>query len=214
MYHVTIFKPGRRVFPTVISAISNIGIFQLVTYNFWGFFKSRSSNHQEYYFIWISHSMCSRLVFRRHFLSVQGRAYSTTTRVPLAYNLHNPPKESDLQNAPIIFMHGLFGSKKNNRSISKWAVLVSIDSDPVLTVNQSTSERPGETCLCSGECLFGYEVIGSFYLLLNRIFEIMGTHHTIPGTIIWLWRMMWKGSWRSISSVIQRWSATPCKSLW
>lgn len=41
-------------------------------------------------------------------------------RLTLAYNLHEPPKEKaqDVGN-PIIFMHGLFGSKKNNRSMSK-----------------------------------------------------------------------------------------------
>lgn len=47
------------------------------------------------------------------------RAYSTATKLTLAYDLHKPAKP--VSNAPgaIIFMHGLFGSKKNNRSISK-----------------------------------------------------------------------------------------------
>lgn len=57
------------------------------------------------------------------------RAYSTTTctlpnGIKLAYDLHEPPnpKEGSQHNAPpIIFMHGLFGSKKNNRSMSKYA---------------------------------------------------------------------------------------------
>lgn len=42
--------------------------------------------------------------------------------VPLAYDLHEPAKPaSDDPNrkSPILFMHGLFGSKKNNRSISR-----------------------------------------------------------------------------------------------
>lgn len=40
---------------------------------------------------------------------------------PLAYDLHEParPKTPDAKQAPIIFLHGLFGSKKNNRGISK-----------------------------------------------------------------------------------------------
>nr|CDP25521.1 Putative protein similar to YGR031W of Saccharomyces cerevisiae [Podospora anserina S mat+] len=45
--------------------------------------------------------------------------YST---VPLAYDLHEPAKPSvgnPNKNSPIVFMHGLFGSKKNNRTISK-----------------------------------------------------------------------------------------------
>jgi hypothetical protein len=58
------------------------------------------------------------------------RAFSTTTLsngITLAYDLHEPPKKADSglrslrDNAPpIIFIHGLFGSKKNNRSISKY----------------------------------------------------------------------------------------------
>ncbi|KAK4539991.1 hypothetical protein LTR36_009889 [Oleoguttula mirabilis] len=52
------------------------------------------------------------------------RPFSTTelpNGIKLAYDLHEPPdaKEGSSRNAPIIFMHGLFGSKKNNRSMSK-----------------------------------------------------------------------------------------------
>ncbi|KAI0810747.1 alpha beta hydrolase fold family [Xylaria sp. FL0064] len=50
------------------------------------------------------------------------RAYSTTSssRVQLVFDHHAPPKsDRDRQDSPIIFMHGLFGSKKNNRSVSK-----------------------------------------------------------------------------------------------
>ena len=40
--------------------------------------------------------------------------------VPLAYDLHEPAKPvADNKTNPIIIMHGLFGSKKNNRTISK-----------------------------------------------------------------------------------------------
>ncbi|UKZ57978.1 hypothetical protein TrVGV298_011839 [Trichoderma virens] len=39
---------------------------------------------------------------------------------PLAFDLHAPASpKADEKTAPIIFMHGLFGSKKNNRGISK-----------------------------------------------------------------------------------------------
>jgi hypothetical protein len=50
------------------------------------------------------------------------RLYSSasTSTVPLVYDLHEPPKPvADQKTSPILFMHGLFGSKKNNRSISK-----------------------------------------------------------------------------------------------
>lgn len=51
------------------------------------------------------------------------RLYSLTSpqTVPLVYDLHEPPTPTVPNNktSPIIVMHGLFGSKKNNRSISK-----------------------------------------------------------------------------------------------
>ncbi|KAK4164879.1 Alpha/Beta hydrolase protein [Cladorrhinum sp. PSN259] len=45
---------------------------------------------------------------------------SPFSTVPLAYDLHKPAKPvTDSKTSPIIVMHGLFGSKKNNRTISK-----------------------------------------------------------------------------------------------
>lgn len=45
---------------------------------------------------------------------------SSAGPVPLVYDLHEPAKPvTDKQTAPILFLHGLFGSKKNNRTISK-----------------------------------------------------------------------------------------------
>lgn len=48
-------------------------------------------------------------------------------RLDLSYDLHEPPKSqgsatSASENAPIIILHGLFGSKRNNRSISKYGL--------------------------------------------------------------------------------------------
>jgi len=60
----------------------------------------------------------------RHVVCVT-RLYSSSSlsTVPLAYDHHAPAKSSptalDARTSPIIIMHGLFGSKKNNRSISK-----------------------------------------------------------------------------------------------
>lgn len=57
---------------------------------------------------------------------VTHHAYSSTsgaiTTVPLVYDLHQPAKpvsDNPDRASPILFLHGLFGSKKNNRSISK-----------------------------------------------------------------------------------------------
>lgn len=41
--------------------------------------------------------------------------------ITMAYDLHEPPKGKDAgpANAPIVFIHGLLGSKQNNRGMSK-----------------------------------------------------------------------------------------------
>ena len=48
------------------------------------------------------------------------RGYSQAVG-PLVFDLHEPAKPlTDKQRSPILFLHGLFGSKKNNRGISKY----------------------------------------------------------------------------------------------
>jgi len=68
-----------------------------------------------------------------HSTCIYRRAFSTTelsNGIKLAYDLHEPPTTSSSSSSssssknnapPIIFIHGLFGSKKNNRSMSKYA---------------------------------------------------------------------------------------------
>nr|POF06880.1 abhydrolase domain-containing protein c22h12.03 [Quercus suber] len=59
--------------------------------------------------------------------AVDLRNFSTaflSNGIAIAYDLHEPPAKKDTNgaakpNSPIVFIHGLFGSKKNNRSISK-----------------------------------------------------------------------------------------------
>ncbi|KAI6090824.1 alpha/beta-hydrolase [Hypoxylon rubiginosum] len=67
-----------------------------------------------------------RIISPRSAFSIQLRAisrqYSSSSHptVPLAFDHHEPPKGGrHRQDAPIIVMHGLFGSKKNNRSVSR-----------------------------------------------------------------------------------------------
>ncbi|KAF2756060.1 alpha beta hydrolase fold family [Pseudovirgaria hyperparasitica] len=57
-------------------------------------------------------------------LKAQPRRSFTTSpllrELDLAYDYYSPPTEEEAnRNAPILFLHGLFGSKKNNRSMSK-----------------------------------------------------------------------------------------------
>lgn len=48
--------------------------------------------------------------------------------VPLVYDLYEPPKTmTEAHTGSIIFMHGLFGSKRNNRSISKYDYHAELD---------------------------------------------------------------------------------------
>ena len=47
------------------------------------------------------------------------RSYSSIAQ-GMTYDLHKPAKpRTDEKNEPILFLHGLFGAKKNNRGISK-----------------------------------------------------------------------------------------------
>lgn len=47
------------------------------------------------------------------------RWFASASTVSLAYDYHPPPKPGPRDQHPILFMHGLFGSKKNNRGMSK-----------------------------------------------------------------------------------------------
>lgn len=53
------------------------------------------------------------------------RAFSTARvfRAELAYQVYGPEKEQATRD-PILFLHGLFGSKQNNRSISKYVIVM------------------------------------------------------------------------------------------
>jgi hypothetical protein len=54
------------------------------------------------------------------FASATSASTRSMATVSLAYDLHEPAKPvADQKTSPIIVMHGLFGSKKNNRTISK-----------------------------------------------------------------------------------------------
>lgn len=81
------------------------------------------------------------------------RAFSTTdlpNGIKIAYDLHEPPKESSSrQNAPsIVFIHGLFGSKQNNRSMSKYAPSAStLVLSTTLTTVQSLRARAEPSCI-------------------------------------------------------------------
>lgn len=67
------------------------------------------------------------------------RQYSSATRLTLAYDHHAPTSGGRTANeSPIIVMHGLFGSKKNNRSISKC-----VQSPAPLLAWPATMERIG-----------------------------------------------------------------------
>ncbi|CRK15220.1 hypothetical protein BN1708_011388 [Verticillium longisporum] len=67
-------------------------------------------------------SLVGRIIYQAK-ITRQGRSFGTSTQahLKLAYDLYEPSssraKGDDCH--PIVFLHGLFGSKKNNRSISK-----------------------------------------------------------------------------------------------
>jgi len=62
------------------------------------------------------------------------RVFSTTeldSGVKIAYDLFEPEKEATAKDAPIVFIHGLFGSKRNNGSMSKYAPAYASQRDHV-----------------------------------------------------------------------------------
>ncbi|KAK5729421.1 hypothetical protein LTR17_011951 [Elasticomyces elasticus] len=68
-------------------------------------------------------SRTNRIACPPTYTAFTNRAYSSTplsNGTTLAYDLHEAPNAApgSAQNAPIVFIHGLFGSKKNNRSIT------------------------------------------------------------------------------------------------
>ena len=71
-------------------------------------------------------SSCLRLVRpapARSLLRVRSFSSTSHLHLKLAYDLYEPPieKSKSAIGNPIVFVHGLFGSKKNNRSMSKYA---------------------------------------------------------------------------------------------
>ena len=60
------------------------------------------------------------------------RAFSTAeldSGVKIAYDFFEPAKEATSKDAPIVFIHGLFGSKRNNGSMSKYAPAYALQRD-------------------------------------------------------------------------------------
>ena len=60
-------------------------------------------------------TQCARHPARRFFAS----ASTGTGTLPLDFDFHPPPSNGPRDQHPIVFMHGFFGSKKNNRGMSK-----------------------------------------------------------------------------------------------
>jgi pimeloyl-ACP methyl ester carboxylesterase len=61
------------------------------------------------------------------------RAFSTARvyRAELSYQVYGPETEKATRD-PILFLHGLFGSKQNNRSISKYVSTITIRVTTIL----------------------------------------------------------------------------------
>lgn len=91
----------------------NIFLLSLVSHSFLSFLNSHTGVGSDF-----TCNMSPRLLSPT-LLRVCRRNYSTSRTVSLAFDLHEPANPSSNAPRAIVFMHGLFGSKKNNRSISK-----------------------------------------------------------------------------------------------
>ena len=135
-------------------------------------------------------------------------------RLSLAYNLHLPQNHGvDLKHAPIIILHGLFGSKQNNRSISKWAFHI---FGIILTIiwqtkHQSISPRLETTCLRCRQFTVQNPLLYVAHLP-SRIFETMRILRMIPSMTILQWLGTSKSSLKRMPLFYQPWLAIPCLS--
>lgn len=66
----------------------------------------------------------------------------------LAYNLHEP-NTYEAGHAPLIVLHGLFGSKQNNRSISKYGFLrLAFQMRHLIEQGTCTRSQDASVCTC------------------------------------------------------------------
>lgn len=99
-------------------------------------------------------SLPLRITCRRTFTTS-----STKARINLAFDYYGSPKSPDLKQheteSPIIFIHGLFGSKKNNRSMSKHVGRSTVyhQSLTSLRVLARDLDRPVYAIVCSDHWL-------------------------------------------------------------
>lgn len=70
------------------------------------------------------------------------RPFSTTelsNGIKMAYDFHEPEKGQSAEGPPIVFVHGLFGSKRNHRAISKYGHLTVVHSSWEIKVDAEHS---------------------------------------------------------------------------
>lgn len=60
----------------------------------------------------------TRVALLRHPQPIRRSLTTAATPLSLAFDCHEPPTKAP-RAQPILFLHGLFGSKKNNRGLSK-----------------------------------------------------------------------------------------------
>jgi hypothetical protein len=105
--------------------------------------------------------------------------------VDLAYDLHEPP-EAGPRNNPIVFIHGFFGSKKNNRSMSKY-VCGSSNLLPVTKISfrvlARDLNRPIYAIVSSVSSPNSFPESNQLTAFPGRTFATMANHRTIPRTI-------------------------------
>ena len=109
----------------------------------------------------------------------------------LAYALHEPPRiESFKSGREIIIMHGLFGSKQNSRSISKYGSLCTLHARTTLKrLEKGTGSRPEKAGICFGNSVLR-GVFGGPAAYTVRICEIMANHLMTLSTTIPQWLRM------------------------
>ena len=127
----------------------------------------------------------------------------TGRQLSLAYNLHEPSSKNRSDQAPLIILHGLFGSKQNNRGLSKYVHVTVHTLHPMLT-SQGTGKRTTSTCIRNSQFIVVSMGTSDKCSRKARIFEIMAIRLMTLSMTILPWPLMSRTLWETIKFRTQR----------
>ena len=144
--------------------------------------------------------LAKRLPFMAAVQSLKKSPRISRRQLSLAYTKHSAIQtNNDVAHAPMVILHGLFGSKQNNRSISKYAArsIYQFGLQPDRSRALARDLRRSVYALVS----IGPNIKKKTYILRRfRISETMENHLMTLYTTIWPWLTTSRSSYEIMSS--------------